>query len=80
VLPMLPVLVDRLARHHRPEVLAEVGQGHRLHRRVGGGGRILVLDWPFAAAISVILLGLTAFVMYAYNRLVERGWFAGVFQ
>ena len=40
----------------------------------------VVLDWPFAAAISVILLVLTAFVMYAYSRLVERGWFAGVFQ
>ena len=41
---------------------------------------LVVLDWPFAAAISVILLALTALVMYAYNRLVERGWFAGVFQ
>ena len=41
---------------------------------------LVVLDWPFAAAISVILLVLTAFVMYAYSRLVERGWFAGVFQ
>jgi putative spermidine/putrescine transport system permease protein len=41
---------------------------------------LVVLDWPFAAAIAVILLVLTAVVMYAYNRLVERGWFAGVFQ
>ena len=30
--------------------------------------------------MAVILLVLTAVVMYAYNRLVERGWFAGVFQ
>jgi putative spermidine/putrescine transport system permease protein len=41
---------------------------------------LVVLDWPFAAAIAVILFVLTAVVMYAYNRLVERGWFAGVFQ
>ena len=25
-------------------------------------------------------LALTAVIMYAYNRFVERGWFAGVFQ
>ena len=41
---------------------------------------VVILDWPFAAAISVILLGVTAFIMIAYNRLVERKWFAGVFQ
>ena len=41
---------------------------------------LVVLDWAFAAAISVILLVLTGVTMYAYNRLVERTWFAGVFQ
>jgi putative spermidine/putrescine transport system permease protein len=41
---------------------------------------VTVLDWPFAAAISVILLLLTALIMVISNRLVERSWFAGVFQ
>jgi putative spermidine/putrescine transport system permease protein len=41
---------------------------------------LVVLDWGFAAAISVILLGATAAVMLIYNQLVERRWFAGVFQ
>lgn len=41
---------------------------------------VAVLDWPFAAAISVILLLLTALIMVMSNRLVERSWFAGVFQ
>jgi putative spermidine/putrescine transport system permease protein len=41
---------------------------------------VTVLDWPFAAAISVILLLLTALIMVMSNRLVERSWFAGVFQ
>jgi ABC-type spermidine/putrescine transport system permease subunit I len=41
---------------------------------------VVILDWPFAAAISVILLVVTTVVMVAYNRLVERKWFAGVFQ
>jgi putative spermidine/putrescine transport system permease protein len=41
---------------------------------------LIVLDWGFAAAIAVILLGVTALIMVAYNRLVERSWFAGVFQ
>jgi putative spermidine/putrescine transport system permease protein len=41
---------------------------------------VTVLDWPFAAAISVILLLLTALIMVISNRLVERTWFAGVFQ
>lgn len=41
---------------------------------------LIVLDWGFAAAIAVILLGVTALIMVAYNRLVERTWFAGVFQ
>jgi putative spermidine/putrescine transport system permease protein len=41
---------------------------------------LIVLDWGFAAAIAVILLGVTALIMAAYNRLVERTWFAGVFQ
>jgi putative spermidine/putrescine transport system permease protein len=39
-----------------------------------------LLDWPFAAAISVILVLLTVLIMFAYSRLVERSWFAGVFQ
>lgn len=39
-----------------------------------------VLDWPFGAAISVILLVVTAAVIIIYNRLVERGRFAAVFQ
>jgi putative spermidine/putrescine transport system permease protein len=41
---------------------------------------LVVLDWGFAAAIAVILLGVTGLVMLAYNQLVERRWFAGVFQ
>jgi ABC-type spermidine/putrescine transport system permease subunit I len=41
---------------------------------------VTVLDWPFAAAISVILLLLTALIMATSNWLVERSWFAGVFQ
>jgi putative spermidine/putrescine transport system permease protein len=41
---------------------------------------LIVLDWGFAAAIAVILLGVTAAIMVAYNRFVERTWFAGVFQ
>jgi putative spermidine/putrescine transport system permease protein len=41
---------------------------------------LVVLDWGFAAAISVILLVVTALVMLVYNQLVERSWFAGVFQ
>lgn len=41
---------------------------------------ISVLDWPFAAAISVILLAVTGLIMLVYNRLAERTWFAGVFQ
>jgi putative spermidine/putrescine transport system permease protein len=41
---------------------------------------VLVLDWPFAAAISVILLAVTGLIMLVSNRLVERGLFVGVFQ
>jgi putative spermidine/putrescine transport system permease protein len=41
---------------------------------------LVVLDWGFAAAIAVILLAVTVLVMLAYNQLVERRWFAGVFQ
>ena len=40
---------------------------------------MVVIDWPFGAAISVILLVVTATVMIGYNRLMERGLFAGVF-
>lgn len=39
-----------------------------------------VLDWSFAAAISVILLVVTGLIIVTSNRLVERHWFAGVFQ
>lgn len=39
-----------------------------------------VLDWPFAAAISVILLVVTCAIMFAYNRVIERRLFVGVFQ
>jgi putative spermidine/putrescine transport system permease protein len=41
---------------------------------------VLVLDWPFAAAISVILLAVTGLIILVSNRLVERGLFVGVFQ
>jgi putative spermidine/putrescine transport system permease protein len=41
---------------------------------------LIVLDWAFAAAIAVILLAVTGLIMLVYNRLVERTWFAGVFQ
>lgn len=41
---------------------------------------LMVLDWPFAASISVVLLLVTGVAMFAYNRLVERRWFVGVFQ
>ena len=40
---------------------------------------MVVIDWPFGAAISVILLVVTATIMLGYNRLMERGLFAGVF-
>jgi putative spermidine/putrescine transport system permease protein len=39
-----------------------------------------VLDWPFAAAISVILLIVTCGIMFTYNRVMERRLFAGVYQ
>ena len=41
---------------------------------------VFVLDWPFAAAISVILLAVTGFILVLSNRVVERGLFVGVFQ
>src|SRR5262245_35694995 len=41
---------------------------------------VLVLDWPFAASISVILLAVTVLIMLVSNRAVERGLFVGVFQ
>jgi putative spermidine/putrescine transport system permease protein len=41
---------------------------------------LVVLDWGFAAAIAVILLVVTALVMLVYSQLVQRRWFAGVFQ
>jgi putative spermidine/putrescine transport system permease protein len=39
-----------------------------------------VLDWPFAGAISIILLAITVLIITVSNRLVERRWFAGSFQ
>jgi putative spermidine/putrescine transport system permease protein len=39
-----------------------------------------VLDWPFSAAISVILLAVTVLIVTFSNRLVERRLFAGTFQ
>jgi putative spermidine/putrescine transport system permease protein len=39
-----------------------------------------ILDWSFAAAIATILLIVTGAIMYAYKRIAERSWFAGVFQ
>ncbi|MGH7319066.1 MAG: ABC transporter permease [Candidatus Rokuibacteriota bacterium] len=41
---------------------------------------LVVLDWAFAGAIAVILLAVTGLIMLVYSRLVERTWFAGVFQ
>jgi putative spermidine/putrescine transport system permease protein len=41
--------------------------------------QIHLLDWPFGAAITVILLVTTGLIMVVYNRLIERWWFAGVF-
>jgi putative spermidine/putrescine transport system permease protein len=41
---------------------------------------VFVLDWPFAAAISVILLGVTGFILVLANRVIERGLFVGVFR
>ena len=37
------------------------------------------IDWPFGAAIAVILLVVTAAIMLTYNRLMERRLFTGVF-
>lgn len=41
--------------------------------------QIHLLDWPFGAAITVILLATTGLLMFVYNRVMERWWFAGVF-
>lgn len=41
--------------------------------------QIHLLDWPFGAAITVVLLAATCLIMFVYNRLAERWWFAGVF-
>ncbi len=40
---------------------------------------MILIDWPFGAAISVILLVVTGAIMLGYNRLVERRLFVGVF-
>jgi ABC-type spermidine/putrescine transport system permease subunit I len=41
--------------------------------------QVHLLDWPFGAAITVVLLAATCLIMFVYNRLAERWWFAGVF-
>lgn len=40
---------------------------------------MILIDWSFGAAISVILLVVTGSIMLGYNHLVERRLFAGVF-
>ena len=40
---------------------------------------MILIDWPFGAAIAFILLVVTAAIMVSYNRLMERRLFAGVF-
>jgi putative spermidine/putrescine transport system permease protein len=41
---------------------------------------IVNIDWPFAAAIGVVLLAVTVFVMLVYQRLVQRSGFKGTSQ
>lgn len=41
---------------------------------------IVVLDWPFGGALSVILLTLTIGIVGLYSRVIERVVFRGVFQ
>jgi ABC-type spermidine/putrescine transport system permease subunit I len=41
---------------------------------------IVVLDWTFGGALSVILVAITVALVAIYSRLVERLLFRGVFQ
>jgi len=41
---------------------------------------IVNIDWPFAAAIGVVLLAVTVAVMLFYQRLVQRSGFKGTSQ
>jgi putative spermidine/putrescine transport system permease protein len=40
---------------------------------------MILIDWPFGAAMAVILLVVTGSIMLGYNRVVEKRLFAGVF-
>jgi len=40
---------------------------------------MILIDWPFGAAIAVILLLVTGLIVLGYCRLLERHLFAGVF-
>ena len=40
---------------------------------------MILIDWPFGAAIAVILLVVTGLIVLGYSRLLERHLFAGVF-
>ncbi|MDP6080057.1 MAG: ABC transporter permease [Arenicellales bacterium] len=40
---------------------------------------MILIDWPFGAAIAVILLLVTGLIVLLYSRLLERHLFAGVF-
>lgn len=41
---------------------------------------MILIDWPFGAAIAVILLLVTGLIVLGYSRLLERHLFAGVFR
>jgi putative spermidine/putrescine transport system permease protein len=41
---------------------------------------LLSLDWPFGAALALLLVGITLVVVLVYNRWIERGRWAEVFR
>ena len=41
---------------------------------------LLSLNWPFGAALALLLVALTVLVVVAYNRWLERGRFAEAFR
>jgi len=41
---------------------------------------VLILNWPFGGALSIVLLAMTLGVVMGYTRTIERGRFRGVFQ